>query len=88
LGFELGRRLAWLTQGHRGTILQTQRRAGELGTFEPLAEGFFGDGESVGGGAEGVATGEVVANQFGSHERSECGISVHVVRGVWRAVEY
>ena len=32
------------------------------------------------------ATGEVVVNQFGSHERSECGISVHSVRVGWLGV--
>jgi len=41
LVFELGRRLAGLAQGDGGTILQTQRRAGELGTLEPFADGFF-----------------------------------------------
>ncbi len=63
-----------------GAIFQTLRRAGELGTFEPLADGFFTDAESGGGGAQGGATSEVMVNQFGSHERGECGISVHSVR--------
>ena len=80
--FELGRRLAGLAARDGGAIFQTLRRAGELGTFEPLADGFFGDGERVGGGAQRGAAGEVMANQFGSHERGERGISVHVVRGV------
>jgi len=84
--FELGRRLARLAQGNGGTILQPQRSAGELGTFEPLADGFFGDAESGGRGAERVASGEVMMNQFGSHERSECGISVHSVRAGWLGV--
>jgi hypothetical protein len=78
--FEVGRSFAWLAQRHRGTILQTLRGAGELGAFEPLADGFIGDAESGGGGAQRRATGKVVMNQFGSHERSECGISVHSVR--------
>ena len=41
LGFEFGRRLAWLTLRDGGTILQPLRRAGELGTFEPFADSFF-----------------------------------------------
>jgi hypothetical protein len=28
----------------------------------------------------------MLADHFGSHERSECGISVHVVPEVWRGV--
>ena len=57
----------------------------EVGTgsaLEPLANGFFGDGEGDGGGAQRRAGSEVMMNQFSSHERGECGISVHVVRGV------
>ena len=87
LGFELGRRLARLASGDGGTILQPVRRAGELGTDEPLADGFFADAESVGRGAEGSATGEVMVNQFGSRERGECGISVHSDRAGWLGVE-
>ena len=41
LVFKLGRRLAWLTSRDGGVIFQTLRRAGKLGTFEPLAYGFF-----------------------------------------------
>ena len=85
--FELWRSLAWLTPRDGGEVLQPQRGAGELGTFEPLADGFIGDGERGGGEAQGVATSEVMANHFSSHERGECGISVHIVREVWRAVE-
>jgi len=82
LVFELWRGLAWLTPRDGGEVLQTLMGAGLLGTFEPLADGFIGDGERGGGGAQRGAAGVVVMNQFGSHERGECGISVHVVRGV------
>jgi hypothetical protein len=41
LVFELGRSLARLASRDGGTILQPLRRARELGTFEPLADGFF-----------------------------------------------
>jgi len=77
LVFELGRRLARLTSRDGGAVLQTLRGARELGALEPLADGFIGDGEGGGGGAQRGATSEVVVNHFGSHERGECGISVH-----------
>ena len=80
MGFEVWRRLARLTPRDGGTILQALRSAGELGTFEPLADGFIGDAESRGCGTQRGAAGVMVMNQFGSHERSECGISVHSVR--------
>ena len=48
-----------------------------MGAHEPLADGFIGDAEGGGRGAERGATSEVVLNQFGSHEGSERGISVH-----------
>jgi len=80
LGFEVGRGLARLAARDGGMVLQPLRRSGELGTFEPLADCFIGDAESVGGGAERGARGEVVVNHFGSRERGECGISVHSVR--------
>ena len=63
-------------------IVQTLRGTGLLRAHEPLADGFFTDAESGGSGAERGAAGVVMENQFSSHERSECGISVHVVREV------
>jgi len=80
--FEFGWRLAWLTLGHGGTILQPQWGGGLLGASEPLADSFLGDAEGGGGGAERGATDAVVLNQFSSHERGQCGISVHIVPGV------
>jgi hypothetical protein len=41
LVFELWRSLAGLASRDRGEVLQTVRGAGEQGTFEPLADGFF-----------------------------------------------
>lgn len=76
-----------MDQGHRGVIFQALREAGLLGAAEPFADGFVGDAKSGGGGPERRAFREVMMDQFGSHERGESGISVHVVRGVWRAVE-
>ncbi len=82
LRFELGRGLARLAQRRGGTILQTLRGSEVLGAFEPFADGFLGDAEGGGGGAQRGAVSAVVLNQFGSPERGECGISVHVVHGV------
>jgi hypothetical protein len=87
LVFELWRGFARLTQGYRGAVLKTHRRAGLLSALEPLADGFLGDAESCGGGAERGAGGVVEANHFGSHERGQCGISVHSVRVGWPGVE-
>jgi len=41
LVFELWRGLAWLTPRDGGAVFQPLRRAGEEGTFEPFADGFF-----------------------------------------------
>jgi hypothetical protein len=79
LRFEVGRGFAWLAQRRGGTILQTLRGLEVLGALEPFADGFIRDAEGGGGGAERSATGAVLLHQFGSRERSECGISVHVV---------
>ena len=78
--FELGRRLAWLAPRDAGEVLQTLRGAAELGTIEPFAYGFFADAKRGGGGTQRRAIGEVMMNHFSSHERGECGISVHSVR--------
>jgi hypothetical protein len=76
-----------LAKGNGGAILEVPREAGSLGAIEPFADGFIGDGEGGGASAEGAATGEVMGDHFGSHERSECGISVHSVRVGWLGVE-
>jgi len=80
LGFELRRRLAWLTEWSGRAILEALREAGGLGAFEPFADGFFADAESGSGGTERGAIGQMRVNQFSSRERSEYGISVHSVR--------
>jgi len=86
LSFELGWSFAWLAQRPRGTIIQTLGGTGLLGALEPLADGFFTDAESCGSGAERGAASTMMLNQFSSHERSEYGISVHVVPEEWRGV--
>ena len=57
------------------------------GVPDPLADGLFADAESGGGGAQRGAEGAVLEDHFCSRQRSENGISVHVVRAAWRAVE-
>ena len=79
LSFELGWSFAWLAQRPRGTIIQTLGGTGLLGALEPLADGFLGDTEGGGGRPQRGPTSAVILNQFGSRERGECGISVHVV---------
>src|SRR6185369_6948873 len=86
LSFELRRCFAWLVERDGGMILQTFGKAGRAGALEPFADGFFGDAEGGGRSAQGGTVGEVMLDQFCSHERGECGISVHSVRGVWLAV--
>jgi len=76
-----------LATGDGRPIIETPREVRLLGAFEPLADGFIGDGEGGGASAEGAATGEMMSDHFGSHERSECGISVHSVRVGWLGVE-
>jgi len=80
LFFEQWGSFARLTKRDGGEIIEARREAGGLGAFEPLADGFFGDAESGGGGAQGAAEGGMLEDHFGSHERGECGISVHSVR--------
>ena len=70
-----------------GAIVETPREVGLAGAIEPFADGLFGDGEGRGASAEGGASGEVMGDHFGSHERGECGISVHSVRVGWLGVE-
>ena len=82
LVFEFLGSFARLAKGHRGAVLQALRESGLLSALEPFADGFIGDAEGLGGSAERGAAGEMVLNQFSSHERGECGISVHSVREV------
>ena len=85
--FQERRSLAWLAKGDGRAIIEAPREVGLLGAFEPFADGFFGDGEGGGASAEGAASGEEMSDHFGSHEWSECGISVHSDREGWLGVE-
>ena len=87
LGFERGRGLAWLTMRNRRAIGQARREASGLGASEPAAHGLLAHVISGGDGAlREVLRGEL-RDHSGSHQRGERGISVHVVRAGWRAVD-
>ena len=77
--FQMGRSFARLPERLGGMIFQARWEVGGGSASEPLADGFLGDGEGGGGGAQRVTCGLVELHQFSSHERGEFGISVHVV---------
>jgi len=52
LGFERGGSFAWLLMWSGGTIRQARWEVGGVGALEPLADGFFGDAEGFGSGAQ------------------------------------
>ena len=80
LGFERGRSLEGLLMRSRRVVVEALWKAGRSGALEPAADGLFADAESGGGGAERAAVGGEVGDHFGSRQRSQSGISVHVVR--------
>ena len=85
LGFELGAGLARLMVGDRRVIEKTLGKVGSFGAREPAADSLFTDAESEGRVAQRETEFDVRARHLGSRERSESGISVHVVRagGHW-----
>ena len=87
LGFELGAGLAGLAVGDRGAIFEAQREAGCLGTGQPAPDGLFAYPEGEGRVAQGKAELMVIERHLRSRQRGKFGISVHVVRAVWRWVE-
>jgi hypothetical protein len=87
LGFELGAGLARLGKRPGGMIVQALGEAGLLGAGEPAPNGLLADAESDGRGAQGEAQLRVLKSHLGTGERSESGISVHVVRVEKRWVE-
>ena len=88
LGFELGADLPRLGKRPRGVIVQALREPGLLGASEPAPNRLLADTVSEGGGAQREAELRVLESHLGSGERSQSGISVHVVRGQKRWVEY
>jgi hypothetical protein len=88
VGFEPGAGLAWLKQRDRGTVLELRGKAVFLGALEPSPDGSFTDMVGDGDGAPREVMRGEMNDHFGSHQRSESGISVHVVRAGWKGVEY
>lgn len=66
--------------------MEASRETGCLSASEPFTDGFLGD--AVGGGSltEREIMGPQFSDHFGSHQRGQRGISVHVVRVGWRWV--
>ena len=86
VGFELGAGPAGLTSRDRGTIRELGREAAFPCPIKPATNRPLAD--MIGGC--NLAQGEVVkgemSDHFSSHPGGKSGISVHVVRGVWRWV--
>lgn len=87
LGFELGAGLAGLAERNRGVIFEAPREAGCLRARQPAPDSLFANPEDEGGVAQREAELLVIERHLGSRQRGEFGISVHVVRAVWRWVE-
>jgi hypothetical protein len=83
---ELGTGPARLMTWDRGTILELGRETVIFRPLEPAADGPFADVVGSCDLAQGEAGSEEMGDHFGSHSGGKSGISVHVVRGVWRWV--
>jgi hypothetical protein len=70
-----------------GVIRKAGRKAIDASASEPSANRLFRNVEEGGCGAEGKALGSELLDHFGSHDRGQFGISVHVVRGECLKVE-
>jgi hypothetical protein len=84
---EPGVSLAGLTPRDTREVVETGREVGLDGALQPAAQRTIGDVKSGGDGASREVLRNELSDHFGSHERSESGISVHVVRTAWRWVE-
>jgi len=87
LGFELGACFAGLVPRSRRAIGQALGEAGRLGASQPAANGLFADAVGRGSGAQGEVELMMSERHLSSRQRSESGISVHVVRAGGRWVE-
>jgi hypothetical protein len=87
LGFEIGRRPARLALRGRRAILEALRKAGLFGASEPPADGLFTDAKRGGGVAQGATELGMLKSHLRSPQRSQRGISVHVVRAGGRGAE-
>ncbi len=86
-GFELRAGLARLMMRDRRTVGQAGGKTAFPGAFKPASDGFLADGVSRSRGAQRQGFRREKSGHLGSRQRGEGGISVHVVRAVWRWVE-
>jgi hypothetical protein len=78
------RLMAW----HRRAVFETRRKAGLPGALQPAPDGPVTDRVGDGYRAAGELFGGQQQSDFGSYERGQSGISVHVVRAGLREVEF
>jgi hypothetical protein len=86
VGFEFGAGPAGLADRDRGAVRELRGKAAFSGSQKPAANGSLTHMISSGDSSEGKVLKEKVRNHFCSHSGGQSGISVHVVRGVWRWV--
>jgi hypothetical protein len=86
-GFKFWGGPARLTPRSGAMIGKTGRKAIALSSPEPSTDGLLRDMEKRSSGAEGKTFGSELLDHFGSHDRGEFGISVHVDRGECLRVE-
>lgn len=77
---------ARLTMRNRRLVVELRGKARLASALEPPAQSPFADVISSSDGALREVMRSEMGDHFGSHDRGESGISVHVVRVVWRWV--
>jgi hypothetical protein len=87
-GLQLRAGSARLTAWHRRAVFETRRKACIPGALQPAPDGPVTDRVGNCYGAAGELFGSQEESDFGSYERGQSGISVHVVRAGLREVEF
>ena len=88
VGFEPGTGAPGLVPRSGRMVGKLRRKAAFSRASQPSANGFFADVIGRRDLAQGEVGSEKMGDHFGSHPGGESGISVHVVRGVWRWAWY
>jgi hypothetical protein len=88
VSFKLGAAPARLALGNRGTIRELGGEAALLCPLKPATNRLFADVVSCSNSSEGEIVKKEVRDHFRSHSGGKSGISVHVVRAGFRAVEF